>query len=573
MVTFSHGLKLDKRKLVKPCFGIFLPGSVKNTTIANGFLAVASMIIFGAGIIEYLNRENFYNQDPLQQILRPLFWIAYYSYWGAEIYLSLVLYSASKRLNFGECKRWIYIQSFGLVVFLTLYSFHCFWLANFNIILRVLLGILSVYKVYNIWVVYCFMLWVREKHPAMRNIIMQLTDADLEEFENGSSSQTREGSGPAQNPYDRSFEINKECLTDRSTWTFLSQTEFSSVYQAVYNEPGSTPIPVAVKTIRSELSYFKTQLCEFKIRTELGRHQNIVGLIGANTGNIRNRELELIVEYCPYGNLESFLQNKKMLGLFINQLDSFGRFCGTSKPEVPASKTVDVSLPIIRSVETIKTSDLVRWALHIARGMAYLNEVKVIHGDLAIRNVLLTSDLTAKINDFGLSKQCYSYRGYVRCKEKRIPWRSMAPECFSGKINFSFESDVWAYGVTLWEMFSVGDIPYSYLDTPDERFVYSLKNGKNPGCPAFAPPEIYQIMQSCWNLEPKQRCSFADIVRKLEAFSKTFSDENSNQRRSLDQIALNMTPGSNQSGVVPTHLPAILRSNPYIDHNNVGAVV
>jgi serine/threonine protein kinase len=195
--------------------------------------------------------------------------------------------------------------------------------------------------------------------------------------------------------------------------------------------------------------------------------------------------------------------------------------------------------------------------------MAYLHEVKVIHGDLAARNVLLSSEMTAKINDFGLSKQCYSYRGYVRSKEKQIPWRSMAPECFSGKIYFSFESDVWAYGVTLWEIFTVGDTPYSHLDAPDERFVYSLKNGMNPGRPDYAPNEIYEIMQSCWKLEPKQRYTFKEIVHKLEAFRQSLIGgiemSCSGRNSTTDDTVVNIE--GPQPDIVPTHLHIVPRNS------------
>ncbi|CAG7828663.1 unnamed protein product [Allacma fusca] len=531
MTSPSHSV--GSLKLTEPCFGIFPLGSVKNTAIANVFVAVANMIIFGAGIIVFL--PNFDNEKAeAKRYIRPVFWIAYYCYWGVDIYLSLLLYAASKTLNLKKSNKWMKIQITLFLSFLVLYFSHCFWLNDFSPILAVSFAVLSMYKVYSFWVVYCFIKWVRDEPPHILDLMSKLTDADLEEFEHGTSSRRRDSSDRPQDPYDRStFEINMNHLNERSTWKLLSKTEFSTVYQAVYHKPDCSPELVAVKTIRAELLYFKTQLCEFKIRTGIGHHENIVGLIGANTENIRNRELELIVEFCEHGNFENYLQAKKMQGLFLNQLDSTGEFHGV-RPRNSNSKAV-TSLPILRPVETVNTLDLVRWSIHIAKGMAYLHEKKVIHGDLATRNVLNSKDQIAKINDFGLSKECYSYRGYVHSKQNRIPWRAMAPECFSGKISFSFESDVWAYGVTLFEMFTLGDTPYSHLDFPDERFVYAIKNGSNPGRPEYVPNAVYDIMKSCWNIDPKRRPNFKVIVPQLEEFLESVLTETTTHRKPSEE--------------------------------------
>jgi serine/threonine protein kinase len=286
------------------------------------------------------------------------------------------------------------------------------------------------------------------------------------------------------------------------------------------------PFTVAVKTVRADPALFKTQLSELKTRTEIGPHENIVGLIGANTTNIRNCELELILELCMYGDLENFLESVKVQGLFLNQLNPNGMF---QPGRVQALTRVDLTLPMTQSKMMVKTLDLVRWSLHIAKGMGYLHTKKIIHGDLAARNVLLTGDCVAKINNFGLSKHHHSYIDFVRSKEL-LAWRSLAPECFIGKLVLSFESDVWAYGVTLFEIFSLGERPYSQFDFPDERFLYAIKTGMIPRRPKFVPNRIYAIMQSCWSLDPKQRPTFQPIVAKLEEFMEPILIDNNIQK-------------------------------------------
>jgi len=102
--------------------------------------------------------------------------------------------------------------------------------------------------------------------------------------------------------------------------------------------------------------------------------------------------------------------------------------------------------------------------------------------------VLLTSDLTAKITDFGLSRRLYEYTEYVKQNQEPLPWRWMAPESIR-RLEFSNRTDIWAYGITLWEIWSFGDIPYSGRSW-DVNFVGELENGLRNAKPALAPDEM-----------------------------------------------------------------------------------
>lgn len=131
-------------------------------------------------------------------------------------------------------------------------------------------------------------------------------------------------------------------------------------------------------------------------------------------------------------------------------------------------------------------SHLQKWAKEIAQGMAFLSKHKIIHGDLAIRNILLDSNRNAKIADFGLSRKTYYYTSLEVQLEQttKVPWKWMAPEALVD-MKLSSKSDVWSFGVTLWEIFSLGAEPYGGLQW-NPQFVHMLSSGVRLDCPQEA---------------------------------------------------------------------------------------
>uniref|UniRef100_A0A7N4PNU0 Protein kinase domain-containing protein n=1 Tax=Sarcophilus harrisii TaxID=9305 RepID=A0A7N4PNU0_SARHA len=163
--------------------------------------------------------------------------------------------------------------------------------------------------------------------------------------------------------------------------------------------------------------------------------------------------------------------------------------------------------------QPITMEDLISYSFQVARGMEFLSSRKCIHRDLAARNILLSENNVVKICDFGLARDIYKNPDYVRKGDTRLPLKWMAPESIFDKI-YSTKSDVWSYGVLLWEIFSLGASPYPGVQI-DEDFCSRLKEGTRMRAPEYATSEIYQIMLDCWHKDPKERPRFSELVGKL----------------------------------------------------------
>ncbi|ELK18741.1 Vascular endothelial growth factor receptor 1 [Pteropus alecto] len=256
-------------------------------------------------------------------------------------------------------------------------------------------------------------------------------------------------------PYDASkWEFARERLKLGKS---LGRGAFGKVVQASAFGIKKSPTcrTVAVKMLKegATASEYKALMTELKILTHIGHHLNVVNLLGACTK--QGGPLMVIVEYCKYGNLSNYLKSKRDL-FFLN---------------------------------------------------------KCIHRDLAARNILLSENNVVKICDFGLARDIYKNPDYVRKGDTRLPLKWMAPESIFDKI-YSTKSDVWSYGVLLWEIFSLGASPYPGVQV-DEDFCSRLKEGVRMRAPEYATPDIYQIMLDCWHRDPKERPRFVDLVEEL----------------------------------------------------------
>uniref|UniRef100_A0A8C6CXW4 Vascular endothelial growth factor receptor 1 n=1 Tax=Moschus moschiferus TaxID=68415 RepID=A0A8C6CXW4_MOSMO len=341
-------------------------------------------------------------------------------------------------------------------------------------------------------------------------------------------------------PYDASkWEFARERLKLGKS---LGRGAFGKVVQASAFGIKKSPTcrTVAVKMLKegATASEYKALMTELKILTHIGHHLNVVNLLGACTK--QGGPLMVIVEYCKYGNLSNYLKSKRAL-FFLNKDAALHMEPKKEKTEPDLEQGEKQRLDSVTSSESLASSgfqedkslsdveeeedfddfykqpitmeDLISYSFQVARGMEFLSSRKCIHRDLAARNILLSENNVVKICDFGLARDIYKNPDYVRKGDTRLPLKWMAPESIFDKI-YSTKSDVWSFGVLLWEIFSLGGSPYPGVQM-DEDFCSRLKDGMRMRAPEYATPEIYQIMLDCWHKDPKERPRFVELVEKL----------------------------------------------------------
>uniref|UniRef100_A0A914V254 Uncharacterized protein n=1 Tax=Plectus sambesii TaxID=2011161 RepID=A0A914V254_9BILA len=166
-----------------------------------------------------------------------------------------------------------------------------------------------------------------------------------------------------------------------------------------------------------------------------------------------------------------------------------------------------------RLAKILTTSNLLCFAYQIANGMEFVHSKEVMHRDLALRNILLTSDYVVKIGDFGLSRRTIGGE-YQISQNRPLPYKWTAPEALSD-MNVPIESDLYTFGILLWELFTLGGVPFEQLHYRDEVITFVVSEGKVMDRPPFAPIEIYEFMKSLWNIEPKLRPSLKECKRHV----------------------------------------------------------
>lgn len=174
-------------------------------------------------------------------------------------------------------------------------------------------------------------------------------------------------------------------------------------------------------------------------------------------------------------------------------------------------------------VRTVTTTDLVCWSFQIARGMDYLASKKVLHGDLAARNILLCENNVVKICDFGLARSMYKSDNYKKKGEAPLPFKWLAIESIGEQV-FSTYSDVWSFGIVMWELFMLGKVPYPGQDA-NENLYFKLKEGYRMEKPPNATQSLYDIMLSCWFANAESRPLFHVLEKQLSTLLQNVVSE------------------------------------------------
>ncbi|XP_029035404.1 neurospecific receptor kinase isoform X2 [Osmia lignaria lignaria] len=281
----------------------------------------------------------------------------------------------------------------------------------------------------------------------------------------------------------------------------LGQGAFGRVFQA--KAPGLIPgeefTNVAVKMLKEEASEdllkdFEREAC---LLAEFD-HPNIVKLLGVCA---LGRPMCLLFEYMGRGDLNEFLRSCSPGNYIIRSLERDEHFTDSR----------------------LSHMDLINIALQVASGMVYLSDRKFVHRDLATRNCLINDQMIVKIADFGLSQKIYLQDYYKGDEQDAIPVRWMPLESILYN-KYTVESDVWAFAVCLWEIFSFALQPY-YGMTHEEVVQY-IKEGNVLQCPENTPQAIYDLMKLCWNRRPSDRPTFRTIYNTLDAIKHNLEAEN-----------------------------------------------
>uniref|UniRef100_A0A096MGB0 receptor protein-tyrosine kinase n=1 Tax=Poecilia formosa TaxID=48698 RepID=A0A096MGB0_POEFO len=279
----------------------------------------------------------------------------------------------------------------------------------------------------------------------------------------------------------RLWDSLKDVLVERNQLTLgkeLGKGEFGSVYEGIFTEQAGADIRVAVKTVAVGI-HSQRDLEEFLKEAEIMKnfdHENVVRLLGKrkHRGMIR-----IILPYMKHRDLRRFLI---------------------------ATRYGDI--PMVVPFQT-----LLRFMIDIAAGMDYLSTKGFLHRDLAARNCMLGDDLRVCVADFGLSKKIYSSNYYRQTVAVRVPIKWMAIESLSESV-YTTKSDVWSFGVTMWEIASRGKTPYPAVH--NYELLDLLLSGHRLKPPAECDEKLYEIMKSCWDSEPRLRPDFRSLLDKLK---------------------------------------------------------
>ncbi|KAM4539768.1 protein tyrosine kinase 2aa isoform 10-T10 [Odontesthes bonariensis] len=264
----------------------------------------------------------------------------------------------------------------------------------------------------------------------------------------------------------RDYEIQRDRI---ELGRCIGEGQFGDVHQGVYNSPDKPPLPVAIKTCKNCTSdSVREKFLQEALTMRQFDHPHIVKLIGVITDN----PVWIIMELCTLGELRSFLQVRKY---------------------------------------SLDLASLILFAYQLSTALAYLESKRFVHRDIAARNVLVSSVDCVMLGDFGLSRYMED-SSYYKASKGKLPIKWMAPESINFR-RFTSASDVWMFGVCMWEILMYGIKPFQGVKNND--VIGRIENGERLAMPPQCPPTLYSLMTKCWSYDPSKRPRFTELKTQL----------------------------------------------------------
>ncbi|XP_034017161.1 focal adhesion kinase 1-like isoform X8 [Thalassophryne amazonica] len=267
-------------------------------------------------------------------------------------------------------------------------------------------------------------------------------------------------------PSTRDYEIQRDRI---ELGRCIGEGQFGDVHQGVYNSPDKPLLPVAIKTCKNCTSdSVREKFLQEALTMRQFDHPHIVKLIGVITEN----PVWIIMELCTLGELRSFLQVRKY---------------------------------------SLDLATLILFAYQLSTALAYLESKRFVHRDIAARNVLVSSLDCVMLADFGLSRYMED-SSYYKASKGKLPIKWMAPESINFR-RFTSASDVWMFGVCMWEILMYGIKPFQGVKNND--VIGRIENGERLAMPPQCPPTLYSLMTKCWSYDPSKRPRFTELKTQL----------------------------------------------------------
>lgn len=291
----------------------------------------------------------------------------------------------------------------------------------------------------------------------------------------------------------------------------IGEGQFGDVYRGTCRSKSGQVTPVAVKTCKTDNeAAMANKFLEEAYTMQQFDHPHIIKLVGICSSS----PVWIVMELARHGEMRAYLRDGK---------------------------------------QRLRLDTLVLFAYQLSQALSYLESKRFVHRDIAARNALVYAHDNVKLADFGLSRWVEE-QSYYKASKCKLPIKWMAPESINFR-RFTTASDVWMFGVCMWEIFTLG-VQKPFQGVPNSEVVGKIEAGERLQLPPRCPPRVYSLMLSCWHYEPAKRPSFADLKQALQVILMEERSAQEETMRRENRRVQAMSWGSNDSDEAPPPKPS-----------------